>query len=451
MKKRNIDLTQGTIWKVIVAFAIPVFIGQLFQTLYHSVDSIVVGRFVSGDALGAVNSSSTISNTLVGFFTGLSVGVGVVFAKSFGAKEYNKLHDAIQTTITFSLAFGILIAVLGAIFSERMLILLDVDPEILQASTNYLRIYMFGVFFTAVYNVGASVVRSVGDSQSPFIYLLISSITNIVLDLLFVGVFKWGVNGVGIATVIAQFISVVLVFRRMSQLDERYAFKYNELKIKWGILAEVLALGLPAALQQSITSIGNLFTNRYINGFGKSATAGIGTGIKIDQFAQAVTQAIAQTIPTFIAQNIGAKQYKRAHDGIFIAATIAIVSCIVPAVGIYIYAGKLALIFTSEQAIIDVIVAFLHTIMPLYFVMGIHQTFSGILRGFMKAKQAMIINILGMVGVRQTYLALALKANHSLQTLLWNYPIAWGSTAIMLVTYYLVVLRKEIKQLTVEQ
>ena len=212
---RKIDLTQGPIWKVLILFALPLFVGQFFQVLYHSVDAMVVGNFVNSDALAAVNASSSISNMLVGFFTGLSAGVGVLFGKYVGGKKYEKLHLSIQTTITFSLIVGIAVVIIGFIFAPQLLTILKVDPEIMEPAVAYLRIYMFGVLFTALYNVGASVIRSTGDSASPFYYLVVSSVSNIVLDLLFVAVFKWGVNGVGIATVIAHFASVVLVFKQI--------------------------------------------------------------------------------------------------------------------------------------------------------------------------------------------------------------------------------------------
>ncbi|MBE6116865.1 MAG: MATE family efflux transporter, partial [Erysipelotrichaceae bacterium] len=273
MKNRNIDLTEGNIVSVLIAFAIPLFIGQLFQTLYHSVDSIVVGNFIDSNALAAVNASTSICNTLVGFFTGLSAGVGVVFAKHYGAKDYRNLHETIQTTITFTLITGLIVAGIGIVFARQFLTMLKVDPSIMEDSSSYLRIYMFGVLFTAIYNVGASVVRSIGDSMSPFWHLVISSVANIILDILFVAVFKMGVNGVGYATLIAQFISVFLVFRRMMNMDHEYALDIRDLHIKGNALREVLSLGLPAAIQSSITSVANIFTHRYINGFGKAATA----------------------------------------------------------------------------------------------------------------------------------------------------------------------------------
>ncbi|MBE6115380.1 MAG: MATE family efflux transporter [Erysipelotrichaceae bacterium] len=448
MNRKNIDLTEGNIVKVIIAFAVPLFIGQLFQTLYHSVDSIVVGNFINGDALAAVNASTSLCNTLVGFFTGLSAGVGVVFAHYFGAKNYKDLHESIQTTMTFTLIAGISVALLGVIFARGMLTLLKVDADIMDASASYLRIYMFGVLFTAIYNVGASVVRSTGDSVSPFWHLVISSVANIILDLLFVAVFKMGVNGVGWATIIAQFISVVLVFKRMQLMDSEYALDLKDLHINWQALKEVLSMGLPAAIQSSITSIGNIFTHRYINSFGKAATAGLPTGQKIDQFAQLACKGVGLAIPTFIAQNIGAKKYDRAVKGVRITAILVMALTIIPGFIVYLFAPQLARIFTPDEEIISVIVGFLHTVMPLYGFMGMHQLFSGINKGFHKATFDMVNNIFSMVLVRQRWLAISLSRNHIIQNIFWCYPLTWACAGIIGFVYYELVVKKEVTRLT---
>lgn len=447
MNRKNIDLTEGNIVKVLIAFAVPLFIGQLFQTLYHSVDSIVVGNFVNGDALAAVNASASLCNSLVGFFTGLSAGVGVVFARHFGARNYKALHESIQTTMTFTLVTGTTVALLGSIFSRTLLTVLKVDTEIMNASVSYLRIYMFGVLFTAIYNVGASVVRSTGDSVSPFWHLVISSVVNIILDLLFVAVFKMGVNGVGWATLIAQLISVVLVFRRMQSMDKEYALDLKDLHIKWQPLKEVLAMGLPAAIQSSISSIANIFTHRYINSFGKAATAGLPTGQKIDQFAQLACKGVGLAIPTFIAQNIGAKKYDRAVKGVTISAVLVMSLTIIPGFIVYRFAPQLARIFTPDEEIKTVIVNFLHTVMPLYGFMGMYQLFSGINKGFHKATFDMANNIFSMVIVRQLWLAISLSRNHVIQNIYWCYPLTWACCGIIGFVYYELVVKKEVNRL----
>ena len=300
---------------------------------------------------------------------------------------------------------------------------------------------------TAIYNVGASVVRGVGDCMSAFYHLVISSVANIVLDLLFVVVIPMGVNGVGIATVIAQLISVVLAFQRMMTLDERFGLDMKDLHIDWKTLKEVLSLGLPAAVQSSITSIGNIFTHRYINSFGKAATAGLPTGQKIDQFAQLAAKAVGLAIPTFIAQNIGAKKYERAVKGVKISVWLVMALTVIPGFAVYIFAHPLARIFTPDEAVIEVIVGFLHTVMPLYAFMGLHQVYSGINKGFHKATFDMINNIFSMVIVRQAWLAISLSRNHVIQNIYWCYPLTWACAGIIGLVYYELAVKKEVLHL----
>lgn len=444
--KKSVNLTEGNIWKALIAFALPIFVGQIFQNLYSSVDSIVVGQFVSSDALGAVNASASISGMLVGFFTGLSAGVGVVFASNFGAKNYKKLHDAIHTSLAFTLIVGGCIGVVGVIFSPIMLSWVKCDQEILAEATNYLRIYMIGVLFTALYNVGSGVLRSIGDSRSPFYYLVVASCTNIVLDLVFVVCFNWGVNGVAIATVISQGISLVLVLMKMMNLNEVYCLKIKDLRIDKTVLKEVLYLGLPAAIQSSITSISNLFVNRYINSFSKAATAGIGTAMKIDRFAGMASQSVGLAIPTFISQNCGAKKYQRAKEGVNVAVFLTSVLIIAPAVIIYIFPEIFARIFTYDEAVITVIVGMLRTIMPFYLFMGFQSVYSGVIRGFGKSTQSTLCSICGMVIVRQLWLAVSLSMNYTIQNVYWCYPIGWITSSVFAFGYYRIFIKRKIDQ-----
>ena len=442
--KKSTDLTEGNIWSVLIAFALPIFVGQIFQNLYSSVDSVVVGRFVSSDALGAVNASASISGMLVGFFTGLSAGVGVVFASNYGAKNYKKLHDAIHTALTFTLVVGGAVGVLGAFFSPVLLNLVNCDPEIMIEAVNYLRIYMIGVTFTAMYNVGAGVLRSIGDSQSPFYFLVISSCTNIILDLVFVVGFSWGVTGVAVATVISQGISLVLVVRKMMLLDDEYCLKLQDLSVDFAVLKEVLFLGLPAAIQSSITSISNLFVNRYINSFSKAATAGIGTAMKIDRFAGMASQSVGLAIPTFISQNCGAKKFDRAKEGVKAAVLLTSALIVVPAVIIYMFPEIFARIFTFDEVVIEVIVGMLKTIMPFYLFMGFHSVFGGVVRGFGKSTQSTICSVGGMVVIRQIWLAISLDTNYTIQNVYWCYPIGWISATIFSYGYYRFAIKKKI-------
>lgn len=447
-KKDTLDLTQGKIWKVLILFALPIFIGQIFQNLYNSVDSIVVGQFVSSDALGAVNASASIAGMLVGFFMGLSTGVGVLFAANFGAKNFKKLHDSIHTAILFTLIVGTLVGFIGSWFSPMLLTLVKCDPAIMAEAVSYLRIYMIGVTFTAMYNVGSSILRSIGDSRSPFIFLVISSCTNVGLDLIFVVLLQWGVIGVALATIISQLISLLLTFRKLMKLDSAYCLKLKDLSLNFEVLKEILWLGLPAAVQASITSISNIFVNRYINSFSKAATAGIGTAMKIDQFAGMACQSVGLAIPTFISQNCGSGDYQRAKKGVLVSVLLCSLLIVVPALFIYMFADQCARIFTPDEKVIEIIVGMLKTIMPFYLFMGFNTVFGGVIRGFRRSSEAMILGILGMVVIRQIWLAVSLSYNYTIQNVYWCYPIGWIAATLLEYGYYHFAIKKKIERNT---
>ncbi|MBR4889569.1 MAG: MATE family efflux transporter, partial [Clostridia bacterium] len=404
MKKSSTNLTTGNITKQILAFAVPIFVGQLFQTLYNSVDSIVVGNAVGTTALAAVSASADISHLLVGFFTGLSTGAGVLFSRSFGAGDHKKLHDAIHTALTFSLILGVAMAVLGIVISPLLLNIVDCPPDVYEEALLYLRIYLVGVLFTALYNVGAGVLRAVGDSKNPLYFLVISSVTNIILDVLLVVVFPLGVAGAALATVGSQFVSVFLVFRKMLFTNDVYKLVLRDLHINKQLLMEVLDLGLPAAIQACLTSISNLFVTRYINSFGSAAMAGIGAGKKIDRFAGMVAQSLGLATSTFVGQNVGAKKIGRAFQGIRVCLIAGFAYVAVVGTAIYFNAEPLARIFTSDAAAISYGVAMITTMIPLYFCQAFNQIIANAVRGFGKSRVVMVCSLSGMIVCRQIFL-----------------------------------------------
>ena len=323
MKKSSTDLTQGSITGQLVMFMLPILLGQIFQSVYNSVDAIVVGNALGKTALAAGTSCADIGFLLVGFFSGLSTGAGVLFARYFGAKKQQLLHDSIHTAVLFSVIVGMSMAVTGVLVTPLLLKMTDCPPDVYGEAEAYLRIYLVGILFTAIYNVGAAVLRAVGDSKNPFLYLVISSVSNIFLDLLFVMVIPMGVAGAAFATILAQGLSVALVFRRLIKADDVYKLSLRDLKIDKKILKEVIDLGLPSAIQSSLISLSNLFVLRYINGFGSSATAGIGAAQKIDKFAGIPAQSLGLSLAPFVSQNFGAGKTDRAVKGIRVSVALA--------------------------------------------------------------------------------------------------------------------------------
>ncbi len=438
----NIILTEGNILSGLARFSAPILAGQLLQTLYNSVDSIVVGRCVGTSALAAVTASTPITQFFVGFFMGMSIGASVLLARSFGGEEFSALKRGIHTAVTFSLALGTAVAALGAVFAPVLLSAVACPADVHGEALIYLRIYMAGALCMTMYNMGSAVLRSVGDSRSPFIYLVVSSFLNIVLDILFVAVLGMGVEGVAIATVIAQFTSVVLTFRRMMSADTRYRFSFRETGLDGCLLKEIVSLGLPAGVQAGVISLSAIFLQRYINSFSSAAIAGIGAAMRIDSFAGMPCIAIGLAMTTYIGQNIGAKRYDRARKGICIS--LAAVAVMVTAVGIpaYFFAAQLLGIFSADQEVVYYGVRMLHTIMPVYFFMGFNQLIGGVIRGYGHSLAAMLGTLSGIVAARQIWLAVTLYISHDIQWIYWGYPFGWVVAALIMTIFYLRVIRR---------
>ena len=445
MRKSSVNLTEGNIYKLIIGFALPILVGQIFQNLYNSVDAIVVGNAVGTTALAAVSASADISHLLIGFFTGLSTGAGVLFSRYFGAGDQQKLHDSIHTALTFALILGTAMTIVGIIITPLLLRIVDCPQDVYGQAMLYLRIYLIGVLFTAIYNVASGVLRAVGDSRSPFRYLIISSVVNIALDLMLVIVLKWGVAGTAIATIFSQLISVFLVFRRMLKTDDVYHLVIRDLGIRKQYLKQILDLGLPAAIQASLTSISNLFVSRYINGFGSAAMAGIGAAKKIDKFAGMVAQSLGLSTATFVGQNYGAGRIRRAYQGIRTCLIMSFVYVAVIGTIIYTNASLFVKIFTSNPDAVYYGVAMITTMMPLYFAQALNQIFSNAVRGFGKSRMVMVLSLLGMIGCRQLFLAVSMAYNHSVYNIYIGYPVGWFFSAVFVIIYYFTVIRRKFR------
>ncbi len=442
-KKSSVDMTQGSISNNIFRFALPIFVSSVFQNLYNSVDSIVVGRFVGKIALAAVNSCADISMLLTGFFTGLSTGAGVLFSRYFGGKRYDDLHKALHTTLAASIIFAIVLAVAGIAASPLILDMIDCPADVYLEAETYLRIYLIGILFTALYNVGSGVLRAVGDSKSPFYYLITSSLINIVLDLVFVIYFNMGTLGVAFATIIAQFVSVVLVAVKMIRTDDVYKLVIDDLKIDFEMLKEIVRFGIPAALQASVFAVSNLFVQKYINYFGSDALAGIGTAKKIDKFIGLTSQAIGLSMSTFVSQNIGANNKQRAFEGIKVANILGFVAWILIATPVYIFAREIVMIFTTDENAIAYGVAMIRTMAPFYYFMTLNQVYSNAVRGFGYSLMVMILSIIGIVVTKQVYLALMMHYLPMPFHVYISYPIGWVCSAILVYLYYFFKIKRD--------
>ena len=436
-KKSSVDLTQGNITKNIIVFSTPIFIGTLFQNLYNSVDAIVVGQYVGRTSLAAVTSCSDISMLLTGFFTGLATGAGVLFSRYFGSGDEKNLHIAIHTTLLFSLILGILMSGLGIVLAPLILKISACPVDVMPEAITYLKIYLIGILFTSLYNVGSGVLRAVGDSKNPFYYLVTASVVNIILDMVFVVLLKMGTMGVALATICSQLLSVVLVVAKMYRTEDVYKLVVKDLSIDKPTLAEVVRLGIPSAVQASLISISNLFVQRYINGFGSAAMAGIGSAKKIDKFVGMIAQSIGLAMATFVSQNIGAGKTERAFKGIRISLLFSIGVSIAIGIPIFIFADFFVGLFTKDDPeALFYGVQMIRTILPFYVFQAMNQIYSNSVRGFGKSFVVMVLSLLGMIVCRQIYLAIAMSIYRTTVHISIGYPLGWFCAGIFVYIYY---------------
>lgn len=424
--RRNTSMTEGPIWKHILNFALPLMIGNIFQQLYNTVDSIVVGNFVSTEALAAVGSTGPIINTLVGFFMGLSTGATVIISQFFGARDEDAVHRAVSTTILMTFALGIVCTGIGVAFVPFMLRFMKTPDNVIPEATLYLRIYFGGVLTLMVYNMGSGILRAVGDSRRPLYFLIFSACTNIVLDLLFVLVFKMGVAGVALATVIAQLLSSMLVLYVLTRSVECYRLVWSHMLPDWQILKKIFSIGFPAALQSAITSFSNVFVQSYINHFGSACMAGYTSYGKIDQFVMLPMQSISQASTTFVGQNLGADQLERSKKGVNVSILIAVSVTASLTILLNLFARPLLKMFSQEAEVLVYGVQFIRVMSPFYVLCVLNQIYAGALRGAGDSQAPMFIMLGSFVLFRQIYLYFGTQIfPESLTFVALGYPAGW--------------------------
>ena len=428
-------MTEGPVWRRIVSFALPVFWGNLFQQLYNVVDSLVVGNFVGSEALAAVGSSGTLIFLLVGFFGGLFTGASVVISRYFGARDQQNVQKAVHTAMAFGLCSGVLLTVLGVAVTPSILRLIGTPEKVLPNSIVYFRIYFAGFVAMSLYSTCNGIFQAVGDSRHPLYYLIFSSITNVVLDLLFVAVFGWGVAGAAVATLISQFVSAVLALRRLTHVQEEYRVELKKVRMDGPMLREILHMGIPSGVQNSIIAFANIVVQSSINMYGDMAVAGCGAYSKIEGFGFLPITSCALALSTFVSQNLGAKKYDRAKKG----AVFGVIVCLVLSelVGLAVYLGAPTLIAAFNGAAEVVRYGTLHarTITLFYFLLAFSHSAAGILRGAGKAVVPMLVMMLCWCAIRVTYLFVYARGTGDIQSIFWAYPLTWTLSSIIFVVY----------------
>jgi len=440
-KQRNIDMTTGSITEHIIRFSVPLLLGNLFQQLYNTVDTWVVGNYVSNEAFSAVGAVAPIVNMLIGSFMGLSSGASVVISQYYGAGRSDKVQESVHTALTMTLILSVFLTAVGLFITPYMLNFMDMHVNSMDEATTYLTIYFSGMVGLMFYNIGAGILRAVGDSQRPFYFLVICAVLNTALDLLFVLGFKMGVEGVALATILSQAISAVLVIITLLKTDSCIKLFLSKLKIHFPILKKILLVGIPAALQMAITAFSNVFVQSYINHFdiGRPSPdymSGWTAYLKIDQLLFLPMQSIALATTTFVGQNLGKNLIDRAKQGVTKSLVIAMSATAIIMIPILIFAPHVVAFLNSKQEVVKNGTMFLHWLTPFYLLCCFNQIYASGLRGAGNSRAPMIIMLASFVVFRQIYLFCISRICNEIIPIAMSYPAGWLLCSLLTGIYF---------------
>lgn len=437
------DMTEGSIVKQVTLFALPLMLGNIFQMLYNTVDSIVVGNFVGTQALAAVGSTTMIVNMMVFFFNGFSTGAGVVIANLFGARDMKALHKSIETTMAATFLLSVLFTIAGVAAVKPMLRFMATPEDVFGEATVYLQIYIGGISGLLVYNMGSGILRAVGDTMRPLYFLILTSVLNILLDLVFVIVFHSGIEGVAWATILSQFLSAVLILILLTRSSDIYRLTWKDLKIDRAILGRIFVVGLPAGIQSVITAFSNVFVQSYINFFGSGCMAGWSCYNKLDQFVMLPMQSMAMAATTFVSQNIGAGKESRADKGTVVTVSMSVgVTAVIVAL-LCLFAAQAVGLFSPDESVIAYGVLFIRANCFFLLFNCVNHVLAGALRGRGDSRGPMVIMLLAFVGIRQIYLFVVTHFIANTPFLVgFGYPVGWTTCCVIELTYFFLRWRK---------
>ena len=437
LSRRDVDMTQGNVYGLLIRFAVPLLLGNLFQQLYNTVDTWVVGNYVGKEAFSAVGTVSPIINMLIGAFMGLSIGAGVVISQYYGARQEDKVSETVHTAMVMTFILGVAFTAIGILMTEPMLRLMKTPAEVFPEAKTYLTIYFSGIFGLLLYNMGAGVLRAVGDSQRPFYFLALSTTLNIGLDLLFVIVFRMGVAGVAYATILAQGISAVLVFILLMRAKNCVRVSIRGLKLHMDPLKKIVKVGIPAALQRAVTSFSNVFVQSYINFFGADVMGGWTAYTKVDAFLFLPMVSVSSGATTFVGQNLGVNDVERARKGVRVAMIIAAVCNLAIMIPVIAFAPALVRFFNGTPEVVTYGTLFLRMMTPFYVLTGVNQVLAGSLRGAGDSKTPMYIMLGSFVVFRQIYLySITHFVSNAIVPVALGYPAGWIVCSAAMVFYY---------------
>ncbi len=441
--RKDMDMTEGGIAKNIIIFALPLLAGNLFQQLYNMVDTWVIGQTGNSGAYAAVGSMGPVINILIGIFLGFSAGAGVVISQYYGAKDYESVKKVVHTAIAMTMILGVVFTAVGVVMSPMILKLMlesNGDSEVYPYAKTYLTIYFSGVIGLMVYNIGSGILRAVGDSQRPFYFLVVSALTNTVLDIVFVFWFDMGVAGVALATVIAQCLSAVLTVITLMRSELAIKLIVKDIRIDIPMLKKVVNQGFPAAIQMALTSFSNVFVQSYISNTNGIQTANLGgwtTYSKVDMLMFLPMQSISLATTTFVGQNLGKGNEKRARKGVWVAYGMGTLCTVVVMLPVLIFAPQLSALFNKDPGVVENATMLLHYLTPFYLFCCVNQIFSAALRGAGNSRAPMVIMLTTFVGMRQIYLyVMSNYISNDLLPIGFSYPFGWGCCCIATLVYY---------------
>lgn len=443
---RQINLLTGTIWKQILHFFFPILIGTFFQQLYNTVDTIIVGQYLGTHALAAVGSTGNLSNLIVNFFVGLSSGASVVISHYYGAKEHKNVSDCVHTGICLSIICGVLMMVFGLLFSRQCLSLIGVPLDIIADATLYMKIFFLCMIPGCVYNIGAGILRAIGDSKTPLYYLIICSIINVVFDYIFIVPIPLGIAGAALATTLAQSVCALLVIIKLKRSQDCYQLRFKEIGIKKYILKKILKIGVPAGIQSNMYALSNIIIQSRINTFGTLIIASWSVLGKVDSLYWMISGAFGVAITTFVGQNYGAHLYDRVKKGVISATIMNVIVALVYSVIMFYFGKYIIYIFSSDLELINECSKMIRFLAPYYVTFVCVEIFTGTMRACGESFKPMIVTGLGICLLRVLWVTLVSVHFDSFIMIMVSYPVTWITTSILFIIYWYYFKKKNLKE-----
>lgn len=433
--KNSTIMTEGSIWKKILFFSIPLILGNLFQQLYNTVDSIIVGNYIGSEALAAVGSSGSLINLLIGFCIGASAGAGVVIAQFYGAQDKEGVRKAVHTTIAIAIAAGAILTIVGIVTTPLLLKAMGTPKEVFDQASIYLKVYFGGILFSVVYNMSAGILNAVGNSKRSLVYLMIAATSNIFLDLLFVVVFKMGIVGAAIATDISQLLSCIFIILFLVRSEDVYRVKLKDIRCYDNLLGKILKIGLPTGVQNIVISLSNVIVQSSVNSFGAVAMAGFAAYIKVDGFNILPVLSFSMAATTFVGQNVGAGRLDRVKKGMYVSVAMGIIYTVCTGILLLAFAPQVIGVFTQNGKVVEYGVYIMRFFCPFYWMLGILHILAGTIRGTGKTIQAMVVFLFSLCIFRVLWIWGAMSVSHKIGGVMLGYPLSWLVGLVMILIY----------------